>query len=206
MPIRGKILNTQKASLQSVFGSEIIMDLIRVLGCGVEIRGKKIPKDIPQFNEDRLKFNKVVIMADQDVDGQHIICLVTTMIYKLCPQLIEKGYLYYAMTPLFEITDKTGKKPKTLFAFSDEERDKLIAGKDPKKLVIQRSKGLGENDASVMSLFLKEGTRKFIRITADEASEMEKYFELFMGTDVAPRKTYIEEHFADYDLDDLDLQ
>lgn len=206
MPIRGKILNIQKASLQSVFGSDIIMDLIRVMGCGVEIRGKKLPKDIPAFNEDKLKFSKVVIMADQDVDGQHIICLVTTMMYKLCPQLIEKGYLYYALTPLFEITDKTGRKPKTLYAFSDEERDKLIAGKDPKKITIQRSKGLGENDSEMMHLFISGDTRKFVRITADEASEMEKYFDLFMGNDVAPRKAYIEEHFSDYDLEDLDLQ
>ena len=206
MPIRGKILNIQKASLQSVFTSEIIMDLIRVMGCGVEIRGKKLPKDIPQFNEDRLKFNKIVIIADQDVDGQHIICLVTTMIYKLCPQLIEKGYLYYALTPLFEITDKSGKNPKTLYAFSDEERDELIKGRDPKKLTIQRSKGLGENSSEVMHEFISPGTRKFIRITSDEASVMDEYFSLFMGNDVTPRKTYIEEHFEDYDLEDLDLQ
>ena len=108
MPIRGKILNIQKASLQSVFGSDIIMDLIRVMGCGIEVRGKKLPKDIPQFDESRLKFNKVIITADMDVDGSHIVCLVTTMIYKLCPQLIERGYLYYAMTPLFEITEIKG--------------------------------------------------------------------------------------------------
>lgn len=205
MPIRGKILNIQKASLQSVFGSDIIMDLIRVMGCGIEVRGRKLPKDIPQFSEDRLKFNKIIITADMDVDGSHIVCLVTTMIYKLCPQLIEKGYLYYAMTPLFEITDRTGRKPKTLYAFSDAERDKLIKDKDPKKLTIQRSKGLGENDAEMMAKFITPGTRRFIRITAAEASEMEKAFELFMGNDVAPRKKHIEDHFEDYDIDSLDL-
>ena len=205
MPIRGKILNIQKASLQSVFGSDIIMDLIRVLGCGVEVRGKKLPKDIPQFDESRLKFNKVIIAADQDVDGMHIICLVTTMIYKLCPQIIEKGYLYYAMTPLFEITDKTGKKPKTLYAFSDAERDKLIAGKDPKKLTIQRSKGLGENDSEMMARFITPGTRKLVRVTSADAKAMEQAFDLFMGNDVAPRKAYIEEHFDEYDMEDLDI-
>jgi len=204
MPIRGKILNIQKASLQSVFGSDIIMDLIRVMGCGIEVRGKKLPKDIPQFDESRLKFNKVIITADMDVDGSHIVCLVTTMIYKLCPQLIEKGYLYYAMTPLFEITDRTGKKPETLYAFSDAERDQLIKGKDPKKLTIQRSKGLGENDADMMARFITPGTRRFIRITAAEAEEMEKWFDLFMGNDVAPRKEYIEEHGHEY-MNDLDL-
>lgn len=205
MPIRGKILNIQKASLQSVFGSDIIMDLIRVLGCGVEVRGKKLPKDIPQFDESRLRFNKVIITADQDVDGMHIICLVTTMIHRLCPQLIEKGYLYYAMTPLFEITDRTGKKVETLYAFSDAERDALIAGKDAKKLTIQRSKGLGENDAEMMARFITPGTRKLVRITASEAEAMESAFDLFMGTDVAPRKAFIESHFSDYNMEDLDL-
>lgn len=205
MPIRGKILNIQKASLQSVFGSDIIMDLIRVLGCGVEVRGKKLPKDIPQFDESRLRFNKVIITADQDVDGMHIICLVTTMIHRLCPQLIEKGYLYYAMTPLFEITDRTGKKVETLYAFSDAERDALIAGKDPKKLTIQRSKGLGENDAEMMARFITPGTRKLVRITDSEAEAMESAFDLFMGTDVAPRKAFIESHFSDYNMEDLDL-
>ncbi|MBR0399489.1 MAG: DNA topoisomerase [Mogibacterium sp.] len=205
MPIRGKILNIQKASLQSVFGSDIIMDLIRVIGCGVEVRGKKLPKDIPQFDESRLKFNKVIITADMDVDGSHIVCLVATMIYKLCPQLIEKGYLYYAMTPLFEITDRTCKKPETLYAFSDEERDELIAGKDPRKITIQRSKGLGENDPEMMARFINPGTRKLIRINAAEAAEMESWFDLFMGNDVVPRKAYIEDHFADYDMSQLDL-
>ena len=204
MPIRGKILNIQKASLQSVFSSEIIMDLIRVMGCGIELRGKKLPKDIPKFNEDRLKFSKIIITADMDVDGSHIVCLVTTMIHRLCPQIIEKGYLYYAMTPLFEITDKTGKKPVTLYAFSDAERDQLIKGKDSKKITIQRSKGLGENDAEMMAKFITPGTRRFIRITATEAEEMEKWFNLFMGNDVAPRKKYIEEHGYEY-MDNLDI-
>lgn len=204
MPIRGKILNIQKASLQSVFASDIIMDLIRVMGCGIEVRGKKLPKDIPQFDEERLKFNKVIITADMDVDGSHIVCLVTTMIYKLCPQLIERGYLYYAMTPLFEITDRTGKNPETLYAFSDQERDRMIEGKDPKKITIQRSKGLGENDAEMMAKFITPGTRRFIRITSAEAEEMEKWFDLFMGNDVAPRKQYIEAHGHEF-MDELDI-
>ena len=205
MPIRGKILNVQKASLQSVFGSDIIMDLIRVLGCGIELRGKKMPKDIPPFDEDRLKFKKVIITADQDVDGEHIICLVTTMIHRLCPQLIEKGYLYYAVTPLFEITDKTGKKPKTLYAFSDAEKDALIKDKDPKKIIIQRSKGLGENDSEMMARFITPGTRKLVKITSADAALMAESFDLFMGSDVAPRKEYIEQHFDDYSMDELDI-
>ena len=205
MPIRGKILNIQKASLQSVFGSDIIMDLIRVLGCGIEVRGKKLPKDIPQFDESRLKFGKVIIMTDQDVDGQHIICLVTTMIYKLCPQLIEKGYLYYAMTPLFEITDRTEKEAKTVYAFSDEERDEYIRDKDPKKISIQRAKGLGEHDAHTMNLFLTPGTRRFTRITAADAELMANTFETLMGNDPVRRRDLIEDRFSDYSIEDLDL-
>lgn len=205
MPIRGKILNIQKASLQSVFGSDIIMDLIRVIGCGIEIKGKKLPKGIPPFDEDRLKFGKIIITADMDVDGQHIICLVTTMIHRLCPQLIDKGYLYYALTPLYEITDRSGKAAETLYAFSDAERDALIKDKDPKKLTIQRSKGLGENDAEMMARFITPGTRRLVRISNADAAEMEKWFELFMGNDVVPRKEYISEHFSDYGMDALDI-
>ena len=204
MPIRGKILNTQKASLQSIFGSDIIMDLIRVIGCGIELKGKKLPKDIPSFDEDKLKFNKIIICTDADIDGNHIICLVTTMIYKLCPKLIEKGYLYYALTPLFEITDKTGKKPKTLYAFNDAEKDKLIKGKDENKITVQRSKGLGENDVEMMAEFINPKTRKLIQITSEDATEMEKWFELFMGNKVEPRKKYIEKFGYKY-MDDLDL-
>lgn len=204
MPIRGKILNIQKASLQKAFGSDIIMDLIRVIGCGIEVKGKKFPKDIPQFDESRLKYNKIIITADMDVDGSHIVCLVTTMIYRLCPQLIEKGYLYYAMTPLFEITDKTGKKEETHYAFSDAEKDQLIKGKDPKKITIQRSKGLGENDAEMMAKFITPETRRLIRITADEAVEMDRWFDLFMGDDVDSRKEYIETHGFEY-MDNIDV-
>lgn len=204
MPIRGKILNLEKASLQQVFQSDIIMDLIRVMGCGVEIRGKKLPKDIPQFNIDRLKFNKIVVTADQDVDGFHIRTLVITMLYKLAPQLIEAGCVYFAETPLFEITYKTGRKEETFFAFTDAERDRIVKGKDPSKLKIQRSKGLGENDAAMMAKFMNPATRKLVRVTAEDAETMQKWFSLFMGNDVAPRKAYIEKYGHLY-MDDLDV-
>ena len=205
MPIRGKILNTQKASLQSVFASDIIMDLIRVLGCGVELRGKKLPKDIPAFDIDRLRFGKVIMACDSDVDGFHIVCLITTMIYNLCPQLIENGNLYYVLTPLFEIEDRTGKDHEYLYAFTDEEKDMLIAGKDPKKITIQRAKGLGELDAPVMARFLNPATRKLVRVTAEDADEMAQWFETLFGSDVAPRKLYLENHFSDISLEELDL-
>ena len=204
MPIRGKILNLEKASLQQVFQSDIILDLIRVLGCGIEVRGKKLPKDIPAFDIDKLKFNKIIAIADADVDGFHIVTLLSTMLYKLCPQLIERGYLYFAQTPLYEITYRNGKKEETLYAFTDAERNKLIAGKDPSKLKIQRSKGLGENDAKMQSLFMLPPTRRLIRVTAEEASTMAYWFGLLMGSEVGPRKAYIEEYGYLY-MDDLDV-
>lgn len=204
MPIRGKILNLEKASLQQVFQSDVIMDLIRVMGCGVEVRGKKLPKDIPAFDLNKLKFNKIVCCSDQDVDGFHIRSLVTTMVWKLCPQIIENGYLYFAETPLYEITYRNGKKEETFFAFTDAERDRIINSKDSSKLKIQRSKGLGENDAPMMHRFMDPETRKLIRVTAEEAEQMAYWFGLFMGSDVGPRKAYIEENGHLY-MDDLDV-
>lgn len=204
MPVRGKILNLEKASLQQTFGSDVIMDLIRVLGCGIEMRGKKAPKDIPPFNIEKLNYNKVIFAADEDVDGAHIRTLLLVMLYKLCPQLIENGYVYYINTPLFEITDRSGKTEKTMYAFTDAERDRLIKGKDPKKLVVQRSKGLGENDAAMMARFISAGTRRLTRVTAAEAKEMEYWVDLLMGNDVAPRKAYIQENGHLY-MDNLDV-
>lgn len=204
MPIRGKILNIEKASMQQVFGSEIIMDLIRVFGCGIEVRGKRLPKDIPAFDIGKLRFSKIIITTDADVDGFHIATLVTTMIYRLCPQLIEQGYLYIVETPLYEITDRTHRTPKTLYAFTDGERDRLIKGKDPQKITIQRSKGLGENDSEMMHIHISPGTRKLTRVTSAQAKEMEYWFDLFMGNDVPPRKKYIEENGYLY-MDNLDV-
>ena len=204
MPIRGKILNLEKASLQQVFQSDIILDLIRVFGCGVEIKGKKLPKDIPAFSMDRLNFSKIIVASDQDVDGFHIRCLVITMIHKLCPKLIEEGRVYFAETPLYEITYKTGRKEETFFAFNDQEKEKIIKGKDESKLKIQRSKGLGENDAEMMALFMDPPTRRLVRVTAEEASVMQHWFDLFMGDAVGPRKAYIEEHGMEF-AENLDL-
>ena len=204
MPIRGKILNIEKASVQQIFGSDVIMDLIRVFGCGIEMRGKKLPKDIPSFDIEKLRFSKIIVTADQDVDGFHIVTLVTTMVHRLCPQLIENGCLYIAHTPLYEITDRSSKQEKTLYAFSDAERDVIVSKLDSRKLSIQRSKGLGENDARMMALFMAPGTRKLTRVTAASAEEMDKWFDLFMGNDVAPRREYIELHGHEY-WDDLDV-
>lgn len=205
MPLRGKILNCLKADINSIFKSDIITDLIRVLGCGVEVKGKNIAKDLASFNLDNLRFNKIIIMSDQDVDGFHIRCLVITMIYRLCPQLIEKGFVYIGETPLFEITYRNKGKEETYFAYSDAERDKIKKGKDPSKLKIQRSKGLGENTAEMMwQTSMNPETRRLIRVNMEDAESMNKFFDLFMGNEITPRKKYIEENGHLY-LDDLDL-
>lgn len=139
------------------------------------------------------------------MDGFHIRCLCITMIYKLCPQLIEKGYVYIGETPLFEISFKEKGKEKTLFAYTDAERD-AIKKKYPKtNLKIQRSKGLGENTAEMMwETSMNPETRRLIRVTAEDAQQMNEYFKLFMGNDITPRRKYIEENGHLY-LDDLDL-
>lgn len=202
--VRGKVLNLEKASLAQIFASDIIMDLMRVVGCGIELRDKKAPKDIPAFDIDKLNYDKVIIMTDQDVDGFHIVCLLITLFYKLCPMLIETGHVYVAETPLHEITYTAGNKKQTFYAFSDGERDKILKGKDPKRVRIQRSKGLGENDTETMSLFMSPGTRHLTQVQAKDAKEMAETIELFMGGDVAPRYKYIEENGHLY-MDDLDV-
>lgn len=206
MPIRGKILNCAKADLATIFKSDIITDLIRVFGCGVQVKDKHMSKDMIAFDINKLRFNKIIIMSDQDVDGFHIRCLVITMIYRLCPELIKQGYVYIGETPLYEITYKEkGNKTKTYFAYSDGEKDKIIKGKDMNRIKIQRSKGLGENTPEMMwETSMNPEHRRLIRVNAIEAEEMEKSIDLFMGNNIGPRKTYIEENGHLY-LDDLDL-
>lgn len=205
MPIRGKILNCLKSDINSIFKSDIITDLIRVLGCGVEVKTKNTAKDLIGFKLENLKYKKIIILSDADVDGYHIRCLVITMLYRLCPQLIEKGYVYIGETPLFEITYKNRGKEQTFFAYTDAERDAIKKGKDPSKLKIQRSKGLGENTPEMMwETSMNPETRRLIRVNSEDAETMSKYFELFLGNDIGPRKQYIEENGHIY-LDDLDL-
>ena len=141
MPVRGKILNCLKADYDRIFKSEIITDLIRVLGCGVEVQTKKIAKDLPPFDLGSLRWNKVVICTDADVDGYQIRTLILTMIYRLCPTLIREGYVYIAESPLYEI----GCKDKTWFAYTEAEKAAIVKELDGKKITVQRSKGLGEN-------------------------------------------------------------
>lgn len=201
MPVRGKILNCLKADYNRIFKSEIITDLIKVLGCGVELGGKG-RKDLATFDINALRWNKVIICTDADVDGFQIRTLILTMIYRLVPTLIREGYIYIAETPLYELNTKN----KTYFAYNDEERDDVLAKiGDKEKVGIQRSKGLGENDPEMMWLTtMNPETRRLIKVTPEDAQRTADVFDLLLGDNLAGRKEHIANHGYEY-LDELDV-
>lgn len=200
MPIRGKILNCLKADYDKIFQSDIIIDLIKVLGCGVEIKSRH-NKSLDTFNIDNLKWDKIIICTDADVDGFHIRTHLLTMLYRLTPTLIENGKVYIAESPLFEISTGDG---KTYFAYSEKEKNDYLK-KINKKVNIQRSKGLGENDPQMMWLTtMCPDTRKLIRVTPDNVFETQKMFEVLLGDDLEGRKEFISDNGERY-LEMLDL-
>mgnify|MGYP004583494267 FL=1 len=200
MPVRGKILNCLKADYDRIFKSEIITDLIRVMGCGVELGGKS-KKDLATFDLASLRFNKVVICTDADVDGYQIRTLILTMLYRLVPTLIEKGYVYIAESPLYEINTKS----KTYFAYTEQEKAGILARVEGEKYTIQRSKGLGENDPEMMWLTtMNPASRRLIQVLPADAEETSRVFDLLLGDNLAGRKEHIALHGAEY-LDDLDV-
>ncbi|MFA7636557.1 MAG: toprim domain-containing protein [Monoglobales bacterium] len=199
MPIRGKILNCLKADYNKIFKSEIITDLIKVLGCGVEIKSKH-NKDISTFDINNFRWNKLIICTDADVDGFQIRTLVLSMLYALVPTLIEMGHVYIVESPLFEITCKD----KTYFAYSEREKSDIISTLSG-KYTIQRSKGLGENEPEMMwETTMNPETRRLIRVTLDDAERVATMFDVLLGDNLAARKDYIAQHGSKY-LDMLDL-
>ena len=190
MPIRGKILNCLKADYGKIFKSEIITDLLKVLGCGVEVQDKRA-KDMAAFDLSALRWNKVVICTDADVDGFQIRTLVLTMLYRLTPTLIQEGYVYIAESPLFEITCKE----KTWFAYSNKEKDDIVAKLQGKKYDVQRSKGLGENEPEMMWLTtMSPDTRRLIKVVPEDVERTARMFDLLLGDDLTGRKTHIADH------------
>ncbi|MBQ8724261.1 MAG: DNA topoisomerase, partial [Oscillospiraceae bacterium] len=200
IPVRGKILNCLKADYVRIFKNDIITDIIKLLGCGVEVKSKA-NKELSSFNLDGLRWNKVVICTDADVDGFQIRTLILTMLYRLTPTLIEQGYVYIAESPLFEITTKK----KTYFAYTEKEKIKILEKIGDEKFTIQRSKGLGENEADMMALTtMNPDTRRLIKVTPDAAEETSRMFDLLLGDDLHGRKDFIAEFGADYlELADL---
>ena len=201
MPVRGKILNCLKVEYDRIFKSEIITDLLRVLGCGVEVKSKV--KDINSFDLSALRWNKIIICTDADVDGYQIRTLILTMLYRLTPTLIREGYVYIAESPLYEITCKGRETP--YFAYTDKEKDALVKELEGKKLTIMRSKGLGENEPEMMwETTMNPETRRLIRILPGDAEESARMFDVLLGNNLEGRKDYIAQHGARFlDLADL---
>lgn len=200
--IRGKVLNCLKADYNKIFSSEVITNMIKILGCGVEVKSKHA-KDIHNFNIDNLRWSKIIITTDADVDGYHIRCLLLTVFHRLMPTLIREGKVYIALSPLYEIVDKND---ESHFAYTDAEKDEIVKKLGRNNVVaIQRSKGLGENTPKMMwNTTMNPETRRLIQITPDDAEEMMKYFEMFMGDDLEGRKEYIADNLSEYIEEALD--
>ncbi len=195
MPVRGKILNCLKADYGKIFKSEIITDLLKVMGCGVEVQAKGV-KDLTAFDLMNLRWNKIVICTDADVDGFQIRTLILTMLYRLTPTLIQRGYVYIAESPLYEITQKE----QTYFVYSEREKAELLAGElAGKKCTINRSKGLGENEPDMMWLTtMNPATRRLIRVMPEDLEATAAAFDLLLGDNLAGRKSHIADHGHKY--------
>ena len=200
MPVRGKILNCLKADYGRIFKSEIITDLLRVMGCGVEVHDKRV-KDIAEFDLTNLRWNKIVICTDADYDGYQIRTLILTMLYRLVPTLIREGCVYIAETPLFEINTRE----HTWFAYSEAEKADILRTIEGQKCTVSRSKGLGENDPEMMALTtMNPATRRLIKVMPEDAEKTALYFDLLLGDNLQGRKDYIAENGSQYlDLADI---
>ena len=194
MPVRGKILNCLKADYGKIFKSEIITDLLKVLGCGVEVQNSHA-KDMSSFDLMNLRWSKIVICTDADVDGFQIRTLILTSSAALVPTLIQRGYVYIAESPLYEITCKE----KTWFAYSDREKNDIVASLKGKKVDIQRSKGLGENDPDMMWLTtMNPETRRLIKVMPEDVERTAAVFDLLLGDNLQGRKDHIADNGYKY--------
>ncbi|NLB51203.1 MAG: DNA topoisomerase, partial [Clostridiaceae bacterium] len=194
IPVRGKILNCLKADYNAIFKNDIIMDLIKILGCGVDIP-KKYSKDVPPFDLDRLRWDKVIICTDADVDGFQIRTLILAMFYRLTPELIRKNKIYIAESPLYEISHRTRQLESSYFAYSDQEKNEILATLGDGKVHVQRSKGLGENEPGMMwNTTMNPDTRRLIAVLPEDEETMKATFNLLLGDDIPGRRQHIEEN------------
>ncbi|MEG2429606.1 MAG: toprim domain-containing protein, partial [Oscillospiraceae bacterium] len=200
IPVRGKILNCLKAEYNKIFKSEIIVDLLKVLGCGVEVDSKS-NKELSSFDINNFRWNKVIICTDADVDGFQIRTLILTMLYRLTPTLIKNGSVYIAESPLYEINTKQ----KAYFAYTESEKAEILKIIGDEKYTTQRSKGLGENDPDMMWLTtMNPDTRRLIKVTPEGAEETSQMFDMLLGDNLQGRKDYISENGQSY-IDLLDI-
>lgn len=200
IPIRGKILNCLKADYNKIFKSDIITDLVKVLGCGVQVKSKA-NKDLSSFNLEQLRWSKIILCTDADVDGFQIRTLLLTMLYRLTPMLIEKGKIFIAESPLYEINTKDN----TYFAYTEQEKENFIKKIGASSYTVQRSKGLGENEADMMNLTtMNPRTRRLIKVMPDDARQTAEIFDILLGDNLLGRKEYIVKNGYLY-LDDIDV-
>jgi len=187
LPLRGKILNVEKARLDKMLGSEEIKVLITALGCGIG----------ETFDLAKLRYHRVVIMTDADVDGAHIRTLLLTLFFRHMEQLIQDGYLYIAQPPLYRVA--VGKQVR--YVYTDAERDAAMAelGGNP---MIQRYKGLGEMNAEQLwDTTMNPESRTMLQVTIEDALKADETFDMLMGSDVPPRRKFIQTHAKDATLD-----
>lgn len=200
MPIRGKILNCLKADYDKIFKSEIITDLIKVLGCGVQVKSRA-NKNLATFDMENLRWSKVILCTDADVDGFQIRVLLLTMLYRLTPALIEQGKVYIVESPLYEINSRD----ETYFAYDEAEKAEFLKKLEGQKYTIQRSKGLGENEPDMMNLTtMNPKTRRLIQVKPGDIQQAAQMFDVLLGDNLNGRKDYIAQHGSEY-LDDLDV-
>lgn len=194
MPIRGKILNCLKADYDKIFKNDIITDLIKVLGCGVQVKSKA-NKDLSSFDLSSLRWNKIILCTDADVDGYHIRTMLLTMLYRLTPALIDEGKVFIAESPLFEVQTRD----QTYFAYTEKEKDGILQKLEGTKFTIQRSKGLGENEPDMMNLTtMNPATRRLVKVLPTDAQKMGEVFDLLLGDNLSGRKDYISEYGYQY--------
>lgn len=191
--VRGKILNCLKADYEKIFKNEIILDLLKVIGCGVEVKSK-YNKELNTFDIGNLRWNKIILLSDADKDGYHVRTLLLTMLYCLTPTLIQRGFVYIAESPLFEVLYKD----KSYFAFDEKEKNELVKQFNG-KCIVQRSKGLGENEPEMMwQSTLNPETRKLIQITMEDVEHAIKTFDMLLGDNLTDRKLFIEQNLPQY--------
>ena len=201
IPVRGKTLNCMKSTYDKIFANDIIVDLLKVIGCGVEVKTSKKAGDLATFDYNLLKWNKIIICTDADEDGFQIRTLLLTMFYRLLPTLIEKGKIFIAESPLFEINSGS----ETYFAYNEQEKNDIIAGLNGKKYTLQRSKGLGENEPEMMSrTTMSPQTRRLVAVTPADAEATAQMFDMLLGDALAERKQFITENGHRY-IKDADI-
>jgi DNA gyrase subunit B len=200
MPVRGKILNCLKVDYARIFASDIIVDLLKVLGCGVELSGKG-HKDISSFDLQNLRWSKIIICTDADEDGYQIRTLILAMLFRLVPTLIKEGLVYIAESPLYEITAKD----KTYFAYSERDKADIVQKLGNTRYTLSRSKGLGENEPEMMWLTtMNPQTRRLIKVLPEEKHRMAEVFDLLLGDNLEGRKQHIaDEGYRYIELADI---